>query len=139
MKYKKVDQGYLIRIDKGEKLIESIIKFCRDLRINSAWFSGIGSVSEIDLAYYRVDKKEYSRDKIEEPVEIVSLIGNVTMLDNKHVVHAHVVVSNAKMETYGGHVNEATVSGTCEIFLTDLKARIERKHREEIGLNLLDI
>ena len=139
MKYKKVDQGYLIRIDKGEKLIESIIKFCGGLRINSAWFTGIGSVSEISLAYFNVEKKEYSREKIEVPVEIFSMIGNVALFENKHAVHAHVVVSNAKMDTQAGHLNDAIVSGTCEIFLTDLKAKIERKHREEIGLNLLDI
>jgi hypothetical protein len=139
MKYKKVDQGYLIRIDKGEKIIESIIKFCTALRINSAWFTGIGSVSEISLAYFNVEKKEYSREKIEVPVEIVSLIGNATLFEGKCAVHAHVVVSNAKMDTQAGHLNEAIVSGTCEIFLRDLKTKIERKHIEEIGLNLLDI
>lgn len=139
MRYKKVEHGFLIRIDKGEKVVESLLKFAKEQNINSAWISGIGSVSDIVLAYFNAEKKEYSRERIEEPVEIVSLAGNLSLFENKHAVHAHVIVSNAKMDTQAGHLNEAVVSGTCEILLTDLKAKISRIHREEIGLNLLDI
>lgn len=139
MKVKKINSGYLIKLEKNEKLVQTLIKFCEEHRINSGWISGIGSLAEIELAYYRLDRKEYSHEKIEEPLEIVSLMGNIAFFENKHAVHAHIVASDAEMKTYAGHLQEAVISATCEIFLIDFDAKIERKHSPEIGLNLLDI
>ena len=97
------------------------------------------AVGKVELAHYRVDNKKYSSEVIEDALEIVSLHGNITTMDNEIYLHSHIVVSNDKMQTFGGHLKEATISATCEIILLSLKGNINRIHNEEIGLNLLDI
>ena len=39
----------------------------------------------------------------------------------------------------GGHLNEAKVSATCEIFIRRLEGEVERVLDPSIGLNVLDL
>ena len=140
MKFKKIDENdFIIRLEVGEKIIESIQKFCSENDIKLGYFHGLGAVGKIELAHYRVENKKYSSEIIEDALEILSLYGNITTMDNEIYLHSHIVVSNDKMQTFGGHLKEATISATCEIILLSLKGNINRIHNEEIGLNLLDI
>ena len=38
----------------------------------------------------------------------------------------------------GGHLNSATVSATCEMFITVLDGTVERRRDDEVGLNLFE-
>ncbi|MDP6704596.1 MAG: DUF296 domain-containing protein, partial [archaeon] len=64
--------------------------------------------------------------------------GNIAKLGEETVTHNHGVFSDKDMNTYGGHVNKLVVAAACEISLTRIEGRIERKYSEEIGLNLMD-
>lgn len=140
MKFKKINKNnFLIRLERGEEIIESIKKFCSKNNVNFGYFHGLGAVDKIELAHYRVDNKKYSSEIIEDALEILSLYGNITTMDYKIYLHSHIAVSNDKMKAFGGHLKEATISATCEIFLVSLKGSIDRFHDEEIGLNLLGI
>jgi hypothetical protein len=77
--------------------------------------------------------------KIEEEMEITSIIGNIAMLDDEYKVHAHITLSDRNMKVIGGHLNKAIISGACEIFLTKLDYKLSRKYDHDTGLNLLDI
>ena len=134
------DSDILIaRINKGEKVIESILNFCKNSGIEGAWISGIGAFASADLALYNLSKKEYTKKSLKGPFEICSLIGNVGIKDEKHIAHIHVVLSDDKMNAYGGHLNEAVVAATCELKVEIFDHPITRKHDEEIGLNLIEI
>lgn len=39
---------------------------------------------------------------------------------------------------FGGHLNRAIVSATCEMIITVSEGRIDRKYSQDIGLNLLE-
>ena len=126
-------------IDKGKKVIKSITDFCRSNRIEGAWISGIGALSEATLALYDLDKKKYIKKTITEPLEICVLNGNMAMTDSKHLAHIHIVVSNSKMQTFGGHLEEAVVAATCELKIEIFDHCLTRKFDPEIGLNLIQI
>lgn len=140
MKSKKINENnFVIRLERGEKIIESLQRFCKENNIKLGYFHGLGAVSKAELAHYRLDDKKYSSKIIEDALEIISLYGNITTMDNEIYLHSHIVVSNEKMQAFAGHLKEATVSATCEIVLVSLNGSINRIHNEEIGLNLLDI
>lgn len=130
---------HILRLNKGEKAISSILNFCQKNDIQSAWFSALGAADEVKLAFYDLSKKTFSRKTITKSLEIASLTGNIATLEGKLVSHCHVVLSDKKMKTCGGHLDELVVAATCEVILHPLDLILTRKYSEEIGLNLLDL
>ena len=128
---------YVFSLKRGEELLEGIKEFCREYRVEAAFFHAIGAVNEVELAWYDLGAKQYVTTLFQEDLELVSLTGNVSKLGNNLVVHSHGVFSNKAMETKAGHVNKAVVSGACEIILTQLKGKIDRAFDEDTGLNLM--
>ena len=138
MQFVKANNSYIIRLEKGESIIEKLELLCQEENISTAFLSGLGALLSATLAFYNLEKKEYELKKLSETHEIVSLVGNITLVDGKPFVHSHCVLSNSKFECFGGHLKEGAVGATCEIHLTKLDTEIERKLDEEIGLKLLD-
>jgi len=138
MKYKLIQDKYVIRLEKGEELVKTLSEFCASNKIIFGYFYGVGAVSKAELAHYSLETKEYYSKIIEEPLEICSLSGNVALFEGRIAIHAHVVVSDREMKTYGGHIKEAVISATCEIFLKRINSEVDRSYSKEIGLNLFD-
>lgn len=139
MTFSKTDNGYLIRLFKGEKIVESLQKFCKKESLVSGSLTAIGGASDIELGYYNLETKQYQWKTFQEVHEIVSLTGNISLVENEPFLHIHTVISNNNFETFGGHLKEATVSATCEVILTNLNAETGREMDDEIGLRLLKL
>lgn len=137
MKHKELNESHVLLMLEGEKLIESITGFCREKNITAATFTAIGAVKEAELGFYDLAAKEYRWKKAEAELELDNATGNVAMHDGKPFVHAHATVSDNEMHAFGGHLKEATVGASCEVFLTPLHGRIERKYDEKTGLKLM--
>lgn len=137
MQFTTTNKGYVIRLNKGEKIVETLTSFCERESIHSGVFHGIGATQNPEIGYYHLDKKEYEWRQIEKMLEIVSLTGNVALVDNKPFLHIHTVLSDSNFQTYGGHLKEATVGASCEIYLTNFETDIERVFDEDTGLKLL--
>ena len=128
---------YVLSLRRGEELVEAIREFCKEYRIDTAFFQAIGAANEVELAWYDLAAKQYVTTFFKEDMELVSLTGNVSTMGNELVVHSHGVFSGKDMETKGGHVNKAVVSGACEIILWRLEGKIDRAFDEDTGLNLM--
>lgn len=138
MQYRKVDTGlWMIVLKRGERIIEKLTEFISRENIKSGYFNAIGAIGSVELGHYNEQKGEYTTKRIDSPLEIVSLMGNVTSRGEEKVIHGHIAVGTAQMELYGGHLKEATVAATCEIILREFKEKVSRKYDSEIQLNLI--
>ncbi len=138
MQYKKVDDGlWVVVLKKGERIVEALRDFVEKEGINSGYFNAIGAVSAVELGHYDLERGDYTTRKLETPLEIGSLMGNVTTTGEEKVVHGHIVVGTEGMLLYGGHLREATVAATCEIVFREFKERVSRRYDSEIRLNLI--
>ncbi len=136
MEYKKTEREILIRLDDGDELVSSIKAVCRKEKVGSAFVSGIGAARKAELAHFDTKERKYNVKKFEGMLEIVSLNGNVAMLDGEPATHLHICISRHDYSTLSGHLMSAEIYPTCEIFLLPYKTAIERKHDDKTGLNL---
>lgn len=54
-------------------------------------------------------------------------------------LHLHIKGSDRSGHTLGGHLNEARISGTCEIIIDQIQGTIDKASDPEVGLNLFYI
>ena len=134
MQYEKDNKDYFIYIEKNEKKMYSLIKFCLDNNIQNGKVSGIGAVKMTEIGAYDIVKKEYLKKEYSDVFELLSFEGNVTLKENQPFVHAHVVLSNHNMATVGGHLFESTVAAVGEFFLRKFEGSAFRKLNREVGL-----
>lgn len=138
MEFLAVTDGYVVRLARGELIIETLQGLCEKLGIEGGFFYGLGAVDEVELAHYNVDDKEYSAEVYGEPFELTNITGSIGMYENEVVVHAHVSLADMNMRAVGGHLVEGRVSGTLELFLKKLD-RLEKQDDKETGLKVFDL
>ncbi len=139
VKYIRDDNKYLVTLTRGEKIIEELLEFCELNRINSATLTGIGGARDIELGYYDLETKEYSWKTFPKVHEVLSLNGNICMVDDKPFIHAHMVISNNTFQCFGGHLKEAVVGATLEVLIVKLDKGLTRVFDDNTGLKLLDL
>ncbi|MGB9711260.1 MAG: PPC domain-containing DNA-binding protein [Thermodesulfovibrio sp.] len=103
---KRVLQG---RLFKGEEIVSGITKFLKENSITSGLISGIGAVKKARVGYYDQSEKEYVSHEFNEPMEILSLKGNISIKDGEPFAHIHIVLSKKDFSCIGGHLYEAEV------------------------------
>jgi predicted DNA-binding protein with PD1-like motif len=127
------------QLKPGEDILHSIEKVAKDMGLRSAHISMIGAVSRVHLGYFDRKENEYKDFTVEEDLEIVSGIGNISKHENAHVVHAHIVAADKTGRCYGGHLLEGCkVSVTIELVITEVD-ELKRARDDLTGLNLLKI
>jgi predicted DNA-binding protein with PD1-like motif len=139
MKYFVFGPTYIIRLDGGEKIVESLRSLCEQDKIGAGVLNGLGAVSEAELGWFDRDLKDYRTIRIQEPCEIVSLHGNISLLEGRPHLHCHIALGDKTLGVRGGHLKEAVVSAACEITLTRFFDDIGRKKDEATGLYRLDL
>lgn len=139
MVFTKVDDGYLLRLEKDELIINVLTQFCQDKKISSGVVSGVGGATWAELAFYDLEQRAYEYDRHDELFEITNLSGNISMVNEKPFLHVHATLADSNNHAYGGHLKEAGVAATCEVYIRTFSKPITRSHNEAVGLKLLDI
>lgn len=129
--------SYVLVLKKGEDVFAEIINFCKKNKINAAWLNGLGAVLSAEVGFYQLESKQYDFTNLHKELEVVSLTGNVSLVDGQPFIHAHVVLSDRDNKALGGHLKSAIVGGTLEIRLQVIDALLHRDSDSETGLNLL--
>ncbi|MFL6208712.1 MAG: PPC domain-containing DNA-binding protein [Pyrinomonadaceae bacterium] len=143
MKSKLIHDGgektFVIVFDTGDEVVAGLLDFAREHR-RAASLTAIGAFERVTLGFFEAERKDYKKIFIDEQVEVLSLIGNITLAENDEPkVHAHVVVGRRDGTAHGGHLLEAHVRPTLEVVLTESPTRLRRKMDAEVGLALIDL
>ncbi len=137
MKFKKIGSKWIVRIDKGEEIVETLKKFCKDNKIKLGTISGIGATDRVTIGLFNTKNKQYHSQELIGDYEITNLSGNISTMNGEIYLHLHISLADSKYNAYGGHLNSAVISGTGEIVIEEIEDIIEREFNEEAGLNLL--
>ncbi|MCD8917703.1 PPC domain-containing DNA-binding protein [Staphylococcus gallinarum] len=139
MLYQEDNNTIVLVLEQGEDIVEAVTDIARDKNGKFGTVSGIGACSEVELNFYNLETKTYEKKLIQEPLELTSLLGNISHIDDQPFAHLHATFGTNKYETYSGHLSKATVSATAEIVITMTNLDINRKFNDKIGLNLLNL
>ena len=135
--FRKLDNTYVVRLNKGAEIISAIKDFCSSNNIKVGTIQGIGAINSATFGFFNPETKQYNEKIFEGPREITSLIGNISTQNGETYLHLHMTASGEDYNTIGGHLINATISLTGEIFITPINGTIEREFCEKTGLNLL--
>ncbi len=137
MDYRRFNDTILLRIDRGEEIIEAVRTVAEREHIRLASVEALGATDDFTVGVYDVAEKHYDSKTFTGPHEIVSLVGTITEKDGAFYQHLHMSAGNARCEVFGGHLNRAVVSATCEMVIRILPGVVGRRPDPEIGINLL--
>lgn len=139
MKYFVLGPTYIIRLDRGDRIMDSLRSLCEQDRIGAGTLNGLGTTSDAEIGWFDAEAGDYRTVRIAEPCEIVSLHGNIALVDGKPSPHCHIALGDRGFRVRGGHLREAVVSETAEIVLTRYFEEIGRKKAGPKGPYLLDL
>ncbi|MBF0988095.1 MAG: DNA-binding protein [Clostridiales bacterium] len=136
MEYKRFDKDIVVRIDKGEEILEKIKEVAIKENIKLATVTALGATNEFTVAVFKTEEKKYYSNSFQGDFEIVSLTGSINTMDNEFYTHIHMSAGDEKGNVFGGHLNKAIVSATCEMFIHVIEGKVDRELSKDIGLNL---
>ena len=133
-----VVRTFALVLDSGDETMGCLAAFADEADLDAADFTAIGAFSRALVAYFDLERKDYEPIPVEEPVEVLSIVGHVTREPGGRNVHAHAVLGKRDGTTVGGHLLEGHVRPTLEVVLTESPAHLRRTKDEETGLPLID-
>lgn len=126
MDYKKIGDEFYIRLDKDDKIFQSLQHICEKEHILSGQIKGIGACGSATVSSYIPELKQFKQHSVTGMLEIVSLLGNVAKnATGKPQLHIHAMFAylgeNDKNCVLAGHLTEGIINYTGEIVVTPSK------------------
>ncbi len=118
----------MVKLEDGEDLLKELA----NLGIDSGLVWGIGMLREVRLGYW--NGSGYEEHRIDEPLELLSLQGNLSRKEGKPFPHCHVVLSKQDGTVAGGHLLAGTVNVGNELYIKKLEGVTLERRREPSGL-----
>lgn len=137
MEYKRFDDVLVVRVDKGEELVQTIQSIIEKEDIKLGYVTGIGATDNACVGMLDLRQNVYTDNSFMEPMEITSILGNITSMKGRPYLHLHVTLSNSEGKAYGGHLAKAFISVTAEVFIHIVKGSVERENNKDLEMNLL--
>ena len=111
---------HLLRLDTDSDLYDSITSYADHHGISVGWVNFLGAVRRASLRYYDQEAKEYQDFMIDEPLEVVAGVGNISLLENRPFLHIHAALTDEAGRGRGGHINTGTVVFAMEVMIQEL-------------------
>lgn len=126
------------RLAYGCDLLEALQGIVQEADIRFGTINFLGAVQQAKVGFYLQDEKRFITLAFDEPMEILSGLGNVSLKDGQPFVHAHVTFLQRTGTIKGGHLLPGTIIFAGEVFIEELElpAPPERVPDPVTGLTL---
>lgn len=131
-KMKNSTERFVLVLKTGEKLQEGIIKCATDAHLVGASIQGIGQFLNPAFAYYGPNEQPQIIT-LDGTYEVISLNGNISLIDKHYYTHIHAVLGNNKLEARAGHIKESIIGATAELVITPFSKPLVRDVNSETG------
>lgn len=98
MDYRKFGNTIIVRIDRGEEILEQVRQLAHKENIKLASIQALGAVDDFTVGVFLTDEKKYVPNKFHGSFEIVSLHGTINTMDGEFYCHLHMSAGNEKGE-----------------------------------------
>ena len=137
MEYRKFGDTYIVRMDPGEEILTQLKVLAEQEGVKLASVTALGAVKDFTVGVFDTGAKVYKSNRFQGVYEIVSLVGTINTMNDAFYCHLHMCAADQEGHAFGGHLNEAVISATCELVVTCLPGRTDRVFSDEVGLNLI--
>jgi len=122
-----VSAEYRVAIEAGDDWREAIEHVADAEGVASAWFTGVGTVSDADVWHYDPATEEHRAVSFDEPLSVAACVGGVTADDDGVAARPHAVLTRPSGQAVGGYLNAATaVEGTVHLRAFEERAPFDR-------------
>ncbi len=137
MEYRQTDDLIFIRLNQNEDLYESLKEICTACKLKvGVLISAIGMLKQAELNFF-AGTGRYSPVLFPEPMELVSMTGNIILPDGEYNFHFHAVLARRNKDTVAGHLSKGKVNVTNELVILKTDVPAVRKLDEATGLMAL--
>jgi uncharacterized protein len=127
-------QPFILVLNSGDNLLESITQCAKDAKLMGASISGLGQVHNPTLAYFTSNPNDKpTLTTFSGYYELAGFNGNITNNANKYYTHAHAVLADKQFHGIAGHVDAAKVGLTVEITIIPFPASVQRTVDSKTG------
>lgn len=137
MEFKKFGSKYVVRLDKGDEILNSITEFCKQTKVSLGNITGIGACDKAVLGVFDCKTQTHIEKEFSGHYEISSLLGNITNLNGEPFVHAHICLSGSDYSTIGGHLHSAVINIIGEIIIDIIDGEVGREFNSSVGAEAL--
>jgi len=131
------EKTYAVIFDRGDEVVEGLLSFARQKKVQASHFTAIGAFFDVTLGYFNWTKQTYDKIFIKEQVEVLSLVGNIVFDNGDPKLHAHIVIGKSDGTAHGGHLLEGHVRPVLEVILVESPSHLHRKMDKETGIALI--
>jgi predicted DNA-binding protein with PD1-like motif len=129
---------FVVILDSGDEILSSLKYVAQTEHLAGSSFKAIGALSDVELGWFNWETKVYETAvRLQEQVELLSLIGDIALKDNEPQVHGHLVIGRKDGTAHGGHLLSAIVRPTCEIVITESPEHLQKQIDPESGIALI--
>ena len=132
------ERVYAVIFARNDEILSGLTDFAIKYKVEAAHFTGIGAIKDATVGWLDLTAKNYHPIHVDQQVEVLSMIGDVATFNGKPVVHAHMVLGKRDGSTVGGHLWEAHVSPTLEVFVSVDPIPLKKKLDDESGMKVID-
>jgi predicted DNA-binding protein with PD1-like motif len=129
---------YIVIFQTGDEIASGLQHFAEENGLSGSSFKAVGALSSAKVGWFNWATKKYeTAAEFDEQIEVLSLVGDVALQDDKPVVHAHLIIGRRDGTAHGGHLLEARVRPTLEVVLTESSQSFRKTKDPESGLALI--